>query len=218
MKIEGTSLLPEKFDYLFKIVLAGDSGVGKTNLITQLTRKEFSTNTPATIGVEFASISFKIDSDIVKVQIWDTAGQERYRAITSAYYRGAHGALVVYDITRRPTLFQSINHWLIQLRQYSKKDMVMILIGNKKDLEDQRQVTEDELKNKAEQNQLAYFETSALSGENVSEVFYELVKKIYEKNKLLSPKSASKKGNVDLTSRKKELSTFKPKSKKKSCC
>lgn len=182
--IEDNVIHTEKFDYLFKIVLVGDSGVGKTNLLLQLTKNEFSASTPATIGVEFATISFKINNDIVKAQIWDTAGQERYRAITSAYYRGTYGALIVYDITRKSTLTQSVNHWLMQLRQFSKNNTSIVLLGNKKDLDRQREVSAEEGKRIAEENGLKFFETSALSGENVRKAFFELIKNIYENNKL----------------------------------
>lgn len=214
MQTQNTPSVPEKFDYLFKIVLVGDSGVGKTNLLSQLTKQEFSAYTPPTIGVEFATISFKIDDHVVKAQIWDTAGQERYRAITSAYYRGTYGALIVYDITRKATLSQSVNHWLIQLRQHSRKNTTIMLIGNKKDLEQQREVPTEDGKRHAEQNELAFFETSALSGENVRKAFLELIKHIYEKNKLLGV-TGNKKA-FDVGGGTEPLKNLKP--KKGSCC
>eukprot|EP00866_Antonospora_locustae_P001387 jgi/Antlo1/1387/1230 len=215
MDAQNIENVPEKFDYLFKIVLVGDSGVGKTNLLSQLTRQEFSTSSPPTIGVEFATISFKIGHHVVKAQIWDTAGQERYRAITSAYYRGTYGALVVYDITRRATLLQSVNHWLMQLRQHSRKNTTIILVGNKKDLEQQREVSMEEGKRMAEQNGFALFETSALSGENVRKVFFELVKDIYEKNKLLN--AVNSKSSLEIE-REKTKPIRKPKAKKNTGC
>lgn len=215
MDAQNIENVPEKFDYLFKIVLVGDSGVGKTNLLSQLTRQEFSTSSPPTIGVEFATISFKIGHHVVKAQIWDTAGQERYRAITSAYYRGTYGALVVYDITRRATLSQSVNHWLMQLRQHSRKNTTIILVGNKKDLEQQREVSVEEGKRLAEQNGFALFETSALSGENVRKVFFELVKDIYEKNKLAD--AVNSKSSLEIE-KEKTKPVRKPKAKKSSGC
>ncbi|KAL0265653.1 UNVERIFIED_CONTAM: hypothetical protein PYX00_011367 [Menopon gallinae] len=216
MNTQNVEGAPEKFDYLFKIVLVGDSGVGKTNLLSQLTRQEFSTSSPPTIGVEFATISFKIGHHVVKAQIWDTAGQERYRAITSAYYRGTYGALVVYDITRRATLSQSVNHWLMQLRQYSRKNTTIILVGNKKDLEPQREVSVEEGKRLAEQNGFAIFETSALSGENVRRVFFELVRDIYEKNKLTD--AVNSKNNFGIEDEKtKPIKKSRPK-KSGGCC
>ncbi|CAM8921176.1 unnamed protein product [Rhodiola kirilowii] len=112
-------------DYLFKVVIIGDSAVGKSNLLSRYARNEFDANSKATIGVEFQTQIVEIDGKEVKAQIWDTAGQERFRAVTSAYYRGAFGALVVYDISRRNT-FESVPRWLDELD--SKFDM-WILIG-----------------------------------------------------------------------------------------
>ena len=107
----------EHYDVIYKVVLVGDSGVGKTNILLRSLNKEFNQNTKATVGVEFGSINITIDNKIVKGQIWDTAGQERYRAITSAYYRGAHGALIVYDVTQRDT-FDSIDKWISDLDKF----------------------------------------------------------------------------------------------------
>lgn len=105
----------EEYDYLFKIVLIGDSGVGKSNLLSRFTKNEFNLESKATIGVEFAAKTFTLESgQSVKAQIWDTAGQERYRAITNTYYRGAVGALLVYDITKQKT-FESVERWLQEL-------------------------------------------------------------------------------------------------------
>ena len=102
-------------DYLFKVVLIGDSAVGKSNLLSRYARNEFNNNSKATIGVEFQTQSMEIEGKEVKAQIWDTAGQERFRAVTSAYYRGAVGALIVYDISRRQT-FENVNRWLDELK------------------------------------------------------------------------------------------------------
>eukprot|EP01036_Dinobryon_divergens_P032180 gene32180-41720_t len=112
----------EEYDYLFKVVLIGDSGVGKSNLLSRFTRNEFNLESKSTIGVEFATKSIQVDSKIVKAQIWDTAGQERYRAITSAYYRGAVGALLVYDISKRST-FENVERWLKELRDHAEPNI-----------------------------------------------------------------------------------------------
>ena len=111
-------------DYLFKIVLIGDSAVGKSNLLARFARDEFHANSKSTIGVEFQTQKMEINHKEVKAQIWDTAGQERFRAVTSAYYRGAVGALLVYDISRRPT-FDSVGRWLNEL-QSKKLDVLML--------------------------------------------------------------------------------------------
>eukprot|EP00253_Pinus_taeda_P035059 PITA_35059 len=137
-------------DYLFKIVLLGDSAVGKSNLLSRYTKNEFSRNSKATIGVEFQAKTLEIDKKEIKAQIWDTAGQERFRAVTSAYYRGAVGALLVYDISRRQT-FQNICRWLEELRSkyliatmHSDSGIVTMLVGNKCDLKEAREVSLDD--------------------------------------------------------------------------
>eukprot|EP00227_Mantoniella_beaufortii_P005489 CAMPEP_0197608396 /NCGR_PEP_ID=MMETSP1326-20131121/48992_1 /TAXON_ID=1155430 /ORGANISM="Genus nov. species nov., Strain RCC2288" /LENGTH=127 /DNA_ID=CAMNT_0043176593 /DNA_START=131 /DNA_END=511 /DNA_ORIENTATION=- len=120
-------------DYLFKIVLIGDTAVGKSNLLSRFTRDEFNLESKTTIGVEFATKTVEIDAKIIKSQIWDTAGQERYRAITSAYYRGAVGALLVYDISNHST-FENVERWLKELRDHADENIVVMLVGNKSDL------------------------------------------------------------------------------------
>ncbi len=130
----------EQYDMLFKIVLVGDSGVGKTNLLTRFSKNEFSLESKTTIGVEFATKTITTEQGhVIKAQIWDTAGQDRYRAIASSYYKGAAGALVVYDITK-PNSFQNVEKWLKELRDHGAEDMILMLIGNKSDLEKDRQV------------------------------------------------------------------------------
>ena len=124
----------EEFDFLFKVVLIGDTGVGKSNLLSRFTRNEFIYDSKTTIGVEFATKNIPVDGNkVVKAQIWDTAGQERYRAITSAYYRGAVGALLVYDISRSST-FENVERWLKELRDHADANIVIMLVGNKSDL------------------------------------------------------------------------------------
>jgi Ras-related protein Rab-11A len=133
--------------------------------------------------VEFATSSLTMsDGKLAKVQIWDTAGQERYRAITSAYYRGAVGALVVYDITARRS-FAAVDRWLMELRSHASRDMVIMLVGNKVDLMDKRQVGMEEGRALAEREGLLFLETSALSGEHVKPAFETVVTRCYEQVK-----------------------------------
>ncbi|CAA0815420.1 Ras-related protein RABA5a [Striga hermonthica] len=165
-------------DYLFKIVLIGDSAVGKSNLLARFARDEFYPNSKSTIGVEFQTQKMEINGKEVKAQIWDTAGQERFRAVTSAYYRGAVGALVVYDISRRRT-FESVGRWLNELHTYSDMNVVTILVGNKSDLRDAREVTTGEGKALAESQGLFFIETSALDSSNVASAFQTVVKEIF---------------------------------------
>ena len=132
------------WDCLFKLVMIGDSGVGKSNLLNRYTKNEFSLETKATIGVEFATKSITTkDGRAVKAQIWDTAGQERYRAITSAYYRGAVGALLVYDVTNYQS-FKALEHWLKEIRDHAEKNIVILMVGNKTDLKHKRDVKKEE--------------------------------------------------------------------------
>ncbi|CAA2980394.1 ras-related RABA5a-like [Olea europaea subsp. europaea] len=165
-------------DYLFKIVLIGDSAVGKSNLLARFARDEFYPNSKSTIGVEFQSQKMEINGKEVKAQIWDTAGQERFRAVTSAYYRGAVGALLVYDVSRRQT-FDSIGRWLNELQTHSDMNVVTILVGNKSDLKDSREITTTKGKDLAEAQGLFFIETSALDSSNVSAAFQMVVGEIY---------------------------------------
>ncbi|CAF2094045.1 hypothetical protein BRARA_E00340 [Brassica rapa] len=165
-------------EYLFKIVIIGDSAVGKSNLLTRYARNEFNPNSKATIGVEFQTQSMLIDNKEVKAQIWDTAGQERFRAVTSAYYRGAVGALVVYDITRTST-FENVGRWLDELNTHSDTTVAKMLIGNKCDLESIRAVSIEEGKSLAESQGLFFMETSALDSTNVSTAFEMVIRDIY---------------------------------------
>lgn len=139
----------EDYDMIFKVVLIGDTGVGKTNLLSRYLKNEFSFDSKTTVGVEFGSKRFEIDGYKIKGQIWDTAGQERFRSITNAYYKGAKGALLVYDVTRRET-FENISKWVPELKQTGDKDVTIILVGNKSDLENERQVSTEEGNKKAE--------------------------------------------------------------------
>ncbi|KAH7664167.1 Small GTPase superfamily ARF/SAR type protein [Dioscorea alata] len=165
-------------EYLFKVVIIGDSAVGKSNLLSRYARNEFNPHSKATIGVEFQTQSMEIDGKEIKAQIWDTAGQERFRAVTSAYYRGAVGALVVYDISRRTT-FDSVSRWLQELETHSDSTIARILVGNKCDLENIREVPVEEGKELAEEQGLFFMETSALDSTNVKTAFEIVIKEIY---------------------------------------
>ncbi|KAL0300650.1 UNVERIFIED_CONTAM: Ras-related protein RABA1d [Sesamum calycinum] len=168
----------DDYDYLFKLVLIGDSGVGKSNLLSRFTRNEFSLESKSTIGVEFATRSLPVDGKVIKAQIWDTAGQERYRAITSAYYRGAVGALLVYDVTRHST-FENVERWLRELRDHTDPNIVVMLIGNKSDLRHLVAVSTEDGKSFAERESLYFMETSALESINVDNAFSEVLTQIY---------------------------------------
>ena len=169
----------DQYDYLYKIVLTGDSGVGKSCLLSRFTRNEFDIESKSTIGVEFATRSIKVGGKTVKAQVWDTAGQERYRAITSAYYRGAVGALITYDISKLRS-FNNIERWLSELRELSDSDIVVMLVGNKVDLKHLRAVNGEDAQEFAEQNKMLFIETSALDATNVEDAFNLTIKKVHE--------------------------------------
>ena len=201
------------YDMIFKIVLIGDASVGKTNILSKYLYDEFDPNSKATVGVEFATKNFTIDNNIVKAQIWDTAGQERYRSITSAYYKGAKGCLLVYDITRKPT-FETIDKWISELKSTSESNITIILVGNKCDLENERKVTKEEGEEKAKFYNMAFIETSALNGTNLEKAFDELIKDVYKNNNQIFKKEVnlvSYKVGVDINENEKE-------EKKKGCC
>ncbi|KAI0303280.1 GTP-binding protein yptV1 [Multifurca ochricompacta] len=169
------------FDYLFKVVLIGDSGVGKSSVspflvLSRFTRNEFNLETKSTIGVEFATRSITVDGKTLKAQIWDTAGQERYRAITAAYYRGAVGALLVYDIAKHAT-YVNVTRWLKELRDHADSNIVIMLVGNKSDLKHLRAVPTEEAKTFL--NGLSFIETSALDASNVESAFQTILTDIY---------------------------------------
>ena len=172
----------ENYDVLFKIVLIGDSFVGKTNIMSKYLMNEFHEDSKATVGVEFGAKKFDIEGKSVKAQIWDTAGQERYKSITTTYYKGAKGALIVYDITRKET-FDSVDRWISELLNSGDKNMTMLLIGNKCDLDNQRQVTKEQGEEKAKAFKVAFLETSASSGENLDVAFEMIMKEVYSKCK-----------------------------------
>ncbi|XP_037491376.1 ras-related protein RABA1f isoform X2 [Jatropha curcas] len=164
----GAYRADDDYDYLFKVVLIGDSGVGKSNLLSRFTRNEFSLESKSTIGVEFATRSIHVDDKVVKAQIWDTAGQER----------GAVGALLVYDVTRHVT-FENVERWLKELRDHTDANIVIMLVGNKADLRHLRAVSTDDAKGFAERENTFFMETSALESLNVENAFTEVLTQIY---------------------------------------
>ncbi|XP_077404233.1 ras-related protein Rab-25-like [Vanacampus margaritifer] len=170
----------DTYNFVFKVVLIGESGVGKSNLLTRFTKNEFNSDSRTTIGVEFSTRTVQLDNCTIKMQVWDTAGLERYRAITSAYYRGAVGALLVYDISKHLT-YESAERWLKELYDHADPHIVVMLVGNKRDLEDLRTVPAEEAKAFAENMGLMFMETSALESTNVEAAFIDVLTAIHHK-------------------------------------
>lgn len=161
----------EHYDFLFKLVLVGDASVGKTCVVQRFKTGAFSARQGSTIGVDFTMKTLEIQGKRVKLQIWDTAGQERFRTITQSYYRSANGAILAYDITKRST-FLSVPHWIEDVRKYAGSNIVQLLIGNKSDLADFREVPLTEAQSLAEHYDiLCAIETSAKDSSNVEEAF-----------------------------------------------
>ncbi|KAJ1979561.1 Ras- protein Rab-2A [Dimargaris verticillata] len=168
------------YAYLFKYIIIGDTGVGKSCLLLQFTDNRFQPTHDLTIGVEFGARIVTVGNKRIKLQIWDTAGQESFRSITRSYYRGAAGALLVYDITRRDT-FDHLATWLEDARKYSNPNITIMLIGNKCDLAAKREVSREEGEAFAQENGLFFIETSAKTAANVEEAFVNTAQDIYDK-------------------------------------
>ncbi len=164
-----------------KLIIVGDSTTGKSSILIKYTHGDFTEYTKSTIGVEFAIKLLNIDDSIVKLQIWDTAGQERFKAITNAYYRGSMGCFVVFDITRKIT-FDHVDKWVSELKEYANEDVIIFLVGNKSDLEKQREVSTEMASRYATSRGFIYFETSAKNGDNIHMAFEQIARKIYNRH------------------------------------
>jgi Ras-related protein Rab-1A len=169
------------YDYLLKILIIGNSGVGKSCLLVRFADDIYQENYIATIGVDFKIKTLDIEEKNVKLQIWDTAGQDRFRNITASYYRGAAGIAIVYDITE-PESFNNINSWLIEVEKNASKNVYKILIGNKCDLEEKRKIPFEQGKEFAETHGMKFFETSAKNAHNVEQAFVTMTKEIIKLN------------------------------------
>jgi len=182
-------------DYLFILVLIGDSGVGKSCLLLRFADDKWTDSYISTIGVDFKIRTIELDQKTIKLQIWDTAGQERFRTISSTYYRGAHGIIVVYDVTNR-TSFDNVKRWLTEIDKYARENVNKLLVGNKADIADTdggvRQVATDEGKQFAEQNDIPFLETSAKLGTFVDTAFLMMAHEI--KNKMTHASGSSSGG------------------------
>ena len=172
----------DNYEQLYKIIIIGDSGVGKSNILRRYLHNEFKHDTKSTVGVEFGSKQLKVGGINIKLQIWDTAGEERYRAITSAYYKGSKGCFIVYDITSEVS-FENVEKWYEEIMKSAEKGISVILVGNKCDLENERKISIEMGQNKAKNLNSPFFETSALNNINIMTAFQNISEDIYNKCK-----------------------------------
>ena len=168
------------FNYLLKYIIIGDSAVGKSNILTQYVYEKFSEEFQSTLGVEFAAKNTVIDNKIYRIQIWDTAGAESFRSITRAYYKNSVCAFIVYDITKRET-FENVQVWLDDIKNQCPQTVLLVLVGNKLDLENERQISYEEGESFAQKNNMYFFETSAKTGVNIENLFLKSVETINER-------------------------------------
>jgi len=201
------------YDTLIKLLLIGDSGVGKSCLLLRFSEDSFQTSFITTIGIDFKIRTIEMDGKRVKLQIWDTAGQERFRTITQAYYRGAMGILLVYDVTDRQS-FENIRNWIKNIKQHASESVRKILLGNKCDMDEKRAVSLEEGQKLADEFGIEFFETSAKSGDNVENAFFTLAKDIRARQ-TAAPQGVGggQQGGVKLVG-----STPAAADKKKGCC
>ena len=189
------------YNYLIKFIIIGDAAVGKSNLLVRYTSGQFKEEYQLTIGVEFGSNNVIISDNTYRIQIWDTAGQENFRSITRSYYKNTACAIIVYEISNKKS-FENISSWIEECKNTAPKSILMVLVGNKCDL-DNREVTEEEGREFAEKNGMLFFETSAKTGKNVEELFKQSVKVIDQKIKenyydLENGSCGIKKGNEEI--------------------
>eukprot|EP00903_Cladosiphon_okamuranus_P015011 g13890.t1 len=185
-----------EYDYLFKLLLIGDSGVGKSCLLLRFADDTYTESYISTIGVDFKIRTIELDSKTIKLQIWDTAGQERFRTITSSYYRGAHGIIVVYDVTDKES-FNNVKQWLHEIDRYACENVNKLLVGNKNDLEAKRAVTTEEAKAFADTLGIEFLETSAKNATNVEKAFMMMASQI--KSRMKSQPTGAPRGGTRLT-------------------
>lgn len=167
----------KSYDYLFKLLLIGDSGVGKTSILFKFSEDTFSPAFISTIGIDFKIRTIEVDGKKIKLQVWDTAGQERFRTITTAYYRGAMGIMLVYDVSNLKS-FENISNWIRNIEMHATQDVELMILGNKCDIADKRQVSKEKGEQLALQHNIKFMETSAKATVNIEEAFTTLARDI----------------------------------------
>jgi len=169
--------MAKSYDYLFKLLLIGDSGVGKTCVLFRFSEDAFNSTFISTIGIDFKIRTIELDGKKIKLQIWDTAGQERFRTITTAYYRGAMGIMLVYDLTNEKS-FENIKNWIRNIEEHAAPDVQKMILGNKCDMTEKRVVSRERGEQLALEYGIRFMETSAKASQNVEEAFYILSRDI----------------------------------------
>ncbi len=187
--VVAAAAAPGRSDFLYKLLMIGDSGVGKSSLLLRFASDQFEESYMTTVGLDFKIRTVEVDGKVVKLQMWDTAGQERFRTITSSYYRGAQGIVVVYGLDDKKS-FENVKQWVDEIDRYAGDGVVKLLVGNKCDVGDARQVTREEAENFAEELKMRYMETSAKTAENVEETFMLTAREIKAKG-VPKPKAAA---------------------------
>ncbi|CAL8261949.1 unnamed protein product [Merluccius merluccius] len=199
--------MAKTYDYLFKLLLIGDSGVGKTCLLFRFSEDAFNTTFISTIGIDFKIRTIELNGKRVKLQIWDTAGQERFRTITTAYYRGAMGIMLVYDICNEKS-FENIKNWIRNIEEHASSDVEKMILGNKCDISDRRQVSKERGEKLAIDYGIKFLETSAKSSLNVEEAFYTIARDILQNLSTKTAEAPGADGSVKITEKKSRRMKF----------
>ncbi|XP_015875836.4 ras-related protein RABD1 isoform X1 [Ziziphus jujuba] len=204
----SSSIMSNEYDYLFKLLLIGDSSVGKSCLLLRFADDSYVDSYISTIGVDFKIRTVELDGKTIKLQIWDTAGQERFRTITSSYYRGAHGIIIVYDVTEMES-FNNVKQWLNEIDRYANDSVCKLLVGNKCDLVDSKVVDTQTGKAFADELGIPFLETSAKDSINVEQAFLTMAGEI-KKKMGNQPPAAKSTGTVQMKGQ--------PIQQKSNCC
>ena len=211
----------QKYNYLLKYITIGSPNVGKSQIVQRFIKNNFNPKYEVTIGVEFGEKNIEIEDKILRIQIWDTCGQEQFKSITRAYYKNCVCAIIVYDITSRDS-FNEVKNWIDDCINYSPKTVLMALIGNKCDLKDNRIISTEEGQELADKYGILFYETSALDGTNIKEIFKETGEQIYKNIKegyynLDDLECGIKSSSIDIDSSSVKIHKGKGKNKKKCC-
>ena len=212
--------------YMVKIIIVGNSNVGKTNIVTRYVKGEFSNEYMITIGMDFLTCNLELDNKIFKLRLWDTAGSEKFRSVTRGYYSNTCYALIVYDITDDSS-FNSVKQWIEDVQSFANKDTNLVLVGNKVDLNNKRKISKEEGQNLATEYGMDFYESSALTGENINDIFEGICQKVNQqidegKIDLNDPSNgisiSEVEGNIKINKNLNAKNTIIAQTHKKSCC